>query len=233
MRYQTDSEEERERLERERIANIKKEDEEGKKSAVPSPGSTPSGRREKRGTGSDRERARGLKRPGSPNLSEASGTDASTRKKKLKSKHLSSSQPTPSVSRPMSPANVPGQVRKRPGAGSDTEAGVSDRDGGVMSDASRARKIKLKMSVSPPATSPPSRAVSPAPGIAGSAPSPTPAPTAFPSVQDIKNAIPSHGITIKDLMKIVAHPRERRGEFVNLVKEVAKMDKERNVLVLK
>ncbi|KAJ9634759.1 transcription factor IIF subunit tfg1 [Knufia peltigerae] len=229
----TDSEEERERLERERIANIKKEDEDGKKSAVPSPGGTPSGRREKKGTGSDRERARGLKRPGSPNLSEASGTDASTRKKKLKSKHLSSSQPTPSVSRPMSPANVPGQVRKRTGAGSDTEAGMSDRDGGVMSDASRTRKIKLKMSASPPATSPSSRAVSPAPGIAGGAPSPTSAPTAFPSVQDIKNAIPSHGITIKDLMKIVAHPKERRGEFVNLVKEVAKMDKERNVLVLK
>jgi hypothetical protein len=52
-------------------------------------------------------------------------------------------------------------------------------------------------------------------------------------VQDIKSAIPESGIAIKDLMKIVAHPKERRAEFVNLVKEVARIDKERNVLVLK
>ncbi|KAK5443518.1 transcription factor IIF subunit tfg1 [Exophiala xenobiotica] len=239
----TDSEEERERLERERITNIKKEDEDGKKSAVPSPGGgTPSGRKEKKGgTGSDRERARGVKRPGSPNLSEASGTDASTRKKKHKSNHLSSTQPTPAVSRPMSPANVPSssapndRIRKRvAGAGSDTDANMSDRDGGIMSDGSRARKIKLKMTVSPAASSPPSRTASPAPGARSPlAPASPPPPTAFPSVQDIKSAIPESGIAIKDLMKIVAHPKERRAEFVNLVKEVARIDKERNVLVLK
>ncbi|EXJ82379.1 hypothetical protein A1O3_06192 [Capronia epimyces CBS 606.96] len=250
----TDSEEERERLERERIANIKKEEEEaeGKKSALPSSGTnSPSGRKEKRaGTASDREggmkkssSSRSLKRPGSPNLSEASGTDASTRKK-LKSRHISSVQPTPGQSRPMSPADVlePSaalKARRRAagsGAGSDTDTMLSD--GGVMSDASRARRLKLKMSVSPPATGrstpqPSSRAGSPAPRGAPSPIQQPMSPTVFPSVQDIKNAIPSQGIAIKDLMKVVAHPKDRRADFVALVREVARMDKERGVLVLK
>ncbi|KIV83618.1 hypothetical protein PV11_05631 [Exophiala sideris] len=246
----TEDEEERERIERERQENLKKEEEEGKKSTLPSSGNnTPSGRKEKKaGTGSDRERvtSRSLKRPGSPNLSEGSGTDASTRRKKLKSKHMSSTQPTPGPSRPMSPANAPPsssapgildpKIRKRTGgAGSDTDAGMSDRDGGAMSDGSRtARRLKLKMSASPPGTNPPSRTASPAPGGPRGALSPgASSPTAFPSVQEIKNAIPTQGIAIKDLMKIVAHPKERRAEFVNLVKEVARMDKERGVLVLK
>lgn len=108
---------------------------------------------------------------------------------------------------------------------------MSDRDGGAMSDSSPPRKLKLKMSVSPPATTASSRTASPAPR---GAPSPGAlSPTAFPSVQDIKDAIPARGIAIKDLMKIVAHPKERRADFVTLVKEVARMDKERNVLVLK
>ena len=122
--------------------------------------------------------SRSLKRPGSPNLSDASGTDASTRKKKHKSKHLASTQPTPGPSRPMSPANVPpnssapqnldpssaavNKVRRRvagSNAGSDTDNVLSDRDGGAMSDASRARqRLKLKMSASPP------------PGVGGTAP---------------------------------------------------------------
>jgi transcription initiation factor TFIIF subunit alpha len=198
--------------------------------------------------------SRSLKRPGSPNLSDASGTDASTRKKKLKSKHLPSTQPTPSHSRPMSPANVglpsasaplQGQSvaalkhRKRGGvgrAGSDTESVLSD--GAAMSDGSRstARRLKLKMSVSPPATQPPSRAASPGPARSAPSPGGPGSPNAtvqFPSVQDIKSAIPVSGITIKDLMKVVAHPKERRADFVSLVKEVARMDKERGVLVLK
>lgn len=254
---QTDSEEERERLERERIANIKREEHEAeiKKSAISSSGTnTPSGRKEKRG--SDREAgsikksssSRSLKRPGSPNLSEASGTDASSRKKKLKSKHLPSTQPTPGGSRPMSPGNVPPsssaphtldpaaalKARKRLGAGvagSDTDTMLSDRDGGAMSDGSRKQRIRLKMSASPPPTTgtgtqPSSRAASPTP-------TPAVSPMAFPSVQDIKNAIPTEGISIKDLMKVVAHPKERREEFVKLVRGVARMDKDRGVLMLK
>ncbi|OAL36679.1 hypothetical protein AYO20_04011 [Fonsecaea nubica] len=257
----TDSEEERERIERERLANIKKEeDAEAKKSALSSGANTPSGRKEKRA--SDREdeggmkkstSTRSLKRPGSPNLSDASGTDVSTRKKKLKSKHLASSQPTPGHSRPMSPVNFPPsssapqtldplaalKARKRAtgsvGAGSDT-----DTDAAAMSDSSRARRLKLKMSTSPPpsgaagtaspAAQPSSRAASPTPVSAGGS---IPRPVAFPSAQDIKNAIPPQGITVKDLMKVVAHPKDKQKEFVALVKEVASYDKERGVLLPK
>ncbi|KAL2433835.1 hypothetical protein ABEF95_010959 [Exophiala dermatitidis] len=260
----TDSEEERERLERERIANLKKEEEEaeaeGKKSALSSSGAnTPSGRKEKKGGSfaSDREdglkksaSSKSLKRPGSPNLSDASGTDASTRKKKLKSRHVSSAQPTSGQSRPMSPADLSTlepsaalKMRRRGGAGSDTDTVMSDRDGGAMSDASRAQRLKLKVSVSPPGTGrstpqPGSRVGSPAPGgprpaagpgtPQGSEPS-----TGFPSVQDVRNAIPPQGIGIRDLIKAVEHPRERRNDFINLVKEVARIDKDRGVLVLR
>ncbi|OAP54703.1 hypothetical protein AYL99_11151 [Fonsecaea erecta] len=260
----TDSEEERERIERERLANVKKEEEaEAKKSALSSGANTPSGRKEKKG--SDREdeggmkkstSTRSLKRPGSPNLSDASGTDVSSRKKKLKSKHLPSSQPTPGHSRPMSPVNVPPsssapqtldplaalKARKRAGAASPIGAGSdTDTDAAAMSDSSRAqRRLKLKMSASPPPTgaagtaSPPaqpsSRAASPTPVSAGGS---VPRPVAFPSAQDIKNAIPPQGITVKDLMKVVAHPKDKQKEFVALVKEVASYDKERGVLLPK
>ncbi|EXJ69189.1 uncharacterized protein A1O5_07225 [Cladophialophora psammophila CBS 110553] len=259
----TDSEEERERIERERLANVKKEEEaEAKKSALSSGANTPSGRKEKRG--SDREdeggmkkstSSRSLKRPGSPNLSDASGTDVSTRKKKIKSRHLPSSQPTPGHSRPMSPVNVlpsssaPQTLdplaalkgRKRGGATSPVGAGSdTDTDAAGMSDSSRARRLNLKMSASPPSTGAPgtaspqgqpsSRAASPTPV---SAPGSAPRPVAFPSAQDIKNAIPPQGITIRDLMKVVAHPKDKQKDFVALVKEVASYDKERGVLLPK
>ncbi|KIV97444.1 hypothetical protein PV10_01196 [Exophiala mesophila] len=253
----TDSEEERERIERERLENIKREEDAANKSGLNSGANTPSGRKEKHATSSDREgsgikksaSSRTLKRPGSPNLSDASGTDASTRKKKIKSKHLSSTQPTPSVSRPMSPANVPSssapggldpnRIRQRgrggAGAGSDTDNVASDREGGAMSDASRARqKLKLKMSASPPpgggtsTPQPSSRAGSPA-----RSPSAMIGVTELPSKDEIRKAIPQGGIAIKDLMKVVAHPKDRRAEFVALVKEVARMDQVSRLLVLK
>src|SRR3954468_10917878 len=87
--FQTDSEEER-RVEEEKKANREKA-EADKKSGISSNGTnTPSGRKEKHGgIDSDRDAAmkksgstKSLKRPGSPNLSDASGTDASVRKKK-------------------------------------------------------------------------------------------------------------------------------------------------------
>src|SRR5437764_15494511 len=83
--FQTDSEEERQRVEEEKKANREKA-EADKKSGISSTGTnTPSGRKEKHPSiDSDRDAAmkksssaKILKRPGSPNLSEASGTDAS------------------------------------------------------------------------------------------------------------------------------------------------------------
>lgn len=187
---------------------------------------------------------RSLKRPGSPNLSDASGTDASTtHKKKHKSKHLSSTRPTPGPSRPMSPANVPpggsaaqnldpssaalSKVRRRmagSNAGSDTDK--SDRDGGAMSDGSLARqRLKWKVSASLP------------PGVAGTtspqstsragSPAAPKSPQELPSAQEIKNAIPPEGMHIKDLMRTVAHPKEQRAAFVALMRSVARLDKEK------
>ena len=149
----------------------------------------------------------------------------------------------------MSPANVPSssapggldpnRIRQRgrggAGAGSDTDNVASDREGGAMSDASRARqKLKLKMSASPPpgggtsTPQPSSRAGSPA-----RSPSAMIGVTELPSKDEIRKAIPHGGIAIKDLMKVVAHPKDRRAEFVALVKEVARMDQVSRLLVLK
>ena len=237
----TDTDEEEERLERERLANKQKEEDEARKSNLPSSGTnTPSGRKEKRDT--DREdggvkksvSSRSLKRPASPNGSDASGTDASLRRKKVKSRHLSSTQPTPGHSRPGSPANVPSssapgtldpsaaKVRRRgvagSPAGSDTET-----DGAAMSDASRARRIRLNVGGSPPAPS--SRAASPA-----LVPAAAPRLIAFPSEQDIRNAIPPEGISVKHLLKVIPHPPGRKAEFVSLVKAITRLDKEKGIL---
>jgi hypothetical protein len=236
---QTDTDEEAERLERE--ANLKKEEDEARKSNLPSSGTnTPSGRKEKRA--SDREdpggmkkstSSRSLKRPASPYGSDASGTDASTRKKKLKSKHISSKQPTPIHSRPGSPANVPSSstfdpavasVRRRGGAGSPAGSDT-ETDGAAMSDASRARRLKLNVGGSPPAQTI-SRQGSPTP-------TPTAAPRVitFPSEQDIRNAIPEGGISVKDLLRAVPHPPEMKQDFVNLVKTITRIDRAKGLLL--
>ena len=237
----TDTDEEEERLERERLANKQKDEDEARKSNLPSSGTnTPSGRKEKRDT--DREdgggkksvSSRPLKRPASPNGSDASGTDASTRRKKVKSRHLSSTQPTPGHSRPGSPANVPSssapgtldpsaaKMRRRGGAGSPAGSDT-ETDGAAMSDASRARRIKLNVGGSPPAPS--SRAASPTP-----VPAAAPRPIAFPSEQDIRNAIPPEGISVKHLIRVIPHPPDRKAEFVNLVKAVTRLDKEKGII---
>lgn len=150
----------------------------------------------------------------------------------------------------MSPANVPSssapsgldpnsaRIRQRgragPGAGSDTDNIASDREGGAMSDASRARqKLKLKMSASPP----PGGTSTPQPSSRAGSPARSPGAlavvTELPSKDEIRKAIPQGGIAIKDLMKVVAHPKDRRAEFVALVKEVARMDQVSRLLVLK
>lgn len=193
--------------------------------------------------------SRSLKRRASLNGSDASGTDASIRRKKHKSKHLSSTQPTPGHSRPGSPANVPpsssaphtldpssARVHRRGGAGSDTET-----DGAAMSDASRAQRRQQRLNIArgsgstpgsgpgtaSPAAQPSSRAGSPAPVLGA------PRVIPFPSAQDIKNAIPPDGISVKDLVRIVPHPADKKKEFVTLVKEITRLDKERGLLLPK
>jgi len=179
-----------------------------------------------------------LKRPGSPNLSDASATDSSTRKKS-KHRHLSSTQPTPQPSRPISPAppssSAPDQgklVKKRksmaPGsAGSDAEAAAySD---GAMSDGSKvAKRIKLNPPIASGSKSPPeggSRAASPS-RLAGPASTPTTpsASLAFPSAAEIAAAIPDEGVSTTKIMNMFkSRMQGRTQEFTNLVKEVGKL----------
>lgn len=238
-------------MEREKQENIKKEEAEtGKISGLASGAITPSGI--KGGTGSDREggmkkssSSKTLKRPGSPNLSDASGTDTSGRKKH-KSRHPPSSQPTPGISRPHSPANVPSSsapgVRIRTGRpGSDTDmGGVSDREGAATSDGERRR---LKLRVGSPGTS---RQGSPsvgqtAAGTSISRPNST-APTdsaaeppPFPTVETIRAEINKPGgATPKDMLLLVRHqPEHKKKEFVTLIQSVARLNKETKCLEMK
>ena len=202
-----------------------------------------------------------LKRPGSPNLSDASGTDVSVRKKK-KHHHPSSSQTTPQPSRPISPANVPSSsapassldpskpMKKRksiaPGsrAGSDMETAAYS-DGGAMSDGSKtSKRIKLNVSAqgvkSPPTLTPQggSRAASPKPS-ATSAPAAAAAaaaspPLPFPTAQEIFHAIPANGISSSELLRQFKNRTvDRRVEFFDIVKSVARLDKTTKVLMPK
>ncbi|KAL2215257.1 hypothetical protein M432DRAFT_144826 [Thermoascus aurantiacus ATCC 26904] len=236
-----DTEEERLREEERRAEEERLRKEKGKESDKNSGTSTkgsntPSGRPKhtdplKKTTGPPR------KRPGSPNLSDASGTDTS--RKKAKSQHVSS-QPTPQPgSRPMSPApssSVPvGTKRVRnvgAGSGSDVEGGAAS--GGEMSESGKSKKLKLN----PPAASSQngtpqgSRTGSPAPlaskGVTGSrasspeggtavkgqqtrvsTPAPAGQPSNFPTPAEIHAAIPPTGILSSDLLKIF---RPRIGE---------------------
>lgn len=126
---------------------------------------TPSGRPSKHHLPSTKPSS-SLKRPGSPNISEASGNESS--RKKHKKNGVSSSQTIQAPSRPTSPSLVPpnssapgaGIKRPRSNAGSGSE-GEAAGSGGEMSDGAR-RRIKLKLS-QPSANGTParSRAVSP------------------------------------------------------------------------
>jgi transcription initiation factor TFIIF subunit alpha len=231
----TDSEEERQRLEAQKLANVKKEEDasEGKASRLPSGANTPSGRKEKHaGTASDREggkRSRPPKRPGSPNLSDASGTDASVARKKKKTKHIPSSQPTPGPSRPRSPDNTsldPSSAATRPPRSLSfaSQTAGSDTDGGAMSDGTKQR-IRLKVGsassnnvnqqpvVKPePRTSPPTSRTS----------SPPPAPRALLTAEEVRALIPPAGIPSKDFMTKAGITKERLQLMMPVIREVAR-----------
>lgn len=70
------------------------------------------------------------------------------------------------------------------------------------------------------------------PSLAASSPAPAaPRTIAFPSEQDIKNALPAEGISVLEFLRAIAHPRERRHEFLSLVKTVARMDLKKGLLL--
>ncbi|KAL3457638.1 hypothetical protein BJX64DRAFT_295830 [Aspergillus heterothallicus] len=149
----------------------KTEEEKNKKeSAASSKGNTtPSGRPKHTDLSKKAAAGASRKRLGSPNVSDASGTDTS--RKKGKNRHSpsqSSAQPGP---RPMSPvsSSIPaGKKRVRnilPGAGSASDVDGAAGSGGEMSESGKSKKLKLNPpSVTSQGDTPQgSRAASPAP----------------------------------------------------------------------
>ncbi|KAH1284489.1 hypothetical protein KXX16_008220 [Aspergillus fumigatus] len=256
--YSDDESSDDSEAERLREEERKAEEDKNKKDSAPSTRGnvTPSGRPKhteplKKGPG-----AASRKRLGSPNVSDASGTDTS--RKKAKSKH--SSQPTPQpTSRALSPTAPPGQVGKKrirnvAGAGSVSDADGGAASGGEMSESGKIKKLKLN----PPAatsqggTPQGSRAGSPTPigskGLAASrASSPeslrgqariaTPVPSgtlSFPTPAEIHAAIPQTGILSSDLLKIfrprIGESKENHRKFIAIVKDVGVYGKEDRLL---
>ncbi|KAF2178786.1 Rap30/74 interaction domain-containing protein [Zopfia rhizophila CBS 207.26] len=135
------------------------------------------------------------KRPGSPNLSEASGNESS--RKKHKKKHLDSSRKTSLVH--LAGANE--SSRRAANSGSDSE----------LTDAGKKKhKLKVKLGTSPTGTPSGSRAGSPAASQmngsrAGSPVASTAVPVSssnFPSASEIYNSLPPEGIEIQPLMAL-------------------------------
>jgi transcription initiation factor TFIIF subunit alpha len=190
---------------------------------------TPSSRKEKQGESRDTLRVNLMKRPGSPNLSEASGNESS-RVKRVKIKKTGTSTP-----RPGDPRREGGQSRQASflgtaGSGSDTDA--------------RTGNPRIRLTLSQRGSRGPSpsgsRAASPPPGRTGSgARSPgsaTPVPSSqappaggFPTAEEIAKHIPQDGISIKVLIDIFKSriPKMQAQAFIGEAKKVARQDKDR------
>ncbi|KAF2153296.1 Rap30/74 interaction domain-containing protein [Myriangium duriaei CBS 260.36] len=215
--------------------DIKKEDEKtasvnGEKlvSGASSVGTnTPSGRTEKHGDPLRASQLAGssLKRPGSPNLSEASGSESSRKRIKKEANGQLSRPMSPSIpggKGPMSPSSL--NRRRGAGSGSDTEASGTERSRPKI-------RITSSRDASPGGSTPVSRAGSPPPRSAGAA-TPTSAgglaavPPGFPSADEVRAAIPPNGISITDLIRRfrgqIPRTTEANAAFITLVKKVGR-----------
>ncbi|KAL4801746.1 hypothetical protein BDV18DRAFT_69462 [Aspergillus unguis] len=199
------------------------------------------------------------KRLGSPNASDASGTDTSRKKgKNRQSLTQTSAQPG---SRPMSPmaSSVPANKKRVrntiSGVGSASDVDGAAASAGEMSENGKSKKLKLNPpSMTPPGATPQrSRAGSPNSvtgrnfsGSRASSPDsmrghirvPTPNPStpvqSFPSPAEIHAAIPASGILSTDLLKIfrprIGDSRENHRRFIAIVKDVGVYGKEDRLL---
>ncbi|EMC92944.1 hypothetical protein BAUCODRAFT_159657 [Baudoinia panamericana UAMH 10762] len=196
-----DSEEERERLEEERKKEeAQKAAQNGDKSGTSSRGNnTPNGRQEKR-----------LKRDAE--LSELSGNESSRKKTKL-----NGTVTAPNGARSLSPDGA--AARRIPsgyGSGSDT-------------DTSRAGRPRPKHNTSPPGSphdGTPNRSPAGSPtGSRAGSPGAPPAPGPFPTLDEVKAAVPDEGITIPELIvKFKPRLAGKAQDFIAMVKQVGKQD---------
>ncbi|KAK5125740.1 hypothetical protein LTR85_012014 [Meristemomyces frigidus] len=199
-----DSEEEREREEEERK---KKEEEEARTASQANGGTsgastngtnTPTGRSEKRPT-------LGVSLKRDAELSELSGNESSRKKAKLNGSGV------PHGARALSP-DAAKRIPSGYGSGSDT-------------DTSRAGRTKLRLKNSPPG-SPHERTPNISrPGSPSGSRAQSPAPRPFPSLEEVKAAIPAEGVAIGDLVKsFKTRLGGRNGDFIALVKQAGKQD---------
>ncbi|PSN71849.1 Rap30/74 interaction domain-containing protein, partial [Corynespora cassiicola Philippines] len=156
------------------------------------------------------------KRPGSPNLSDASGNESSRKKHKKKHDKLKSS------------------ALKGAASGSESE----------MTDAGKSKKHKLKVRLggaSPGGSPGGSRAGSPAATQANGSRAGSPAApgsaihkleTRLPSAQEIYDALPAGGMTIQSLITTFKDRVDKSNTqlFIRLVKAVSSFDKQRSWL---
>ena len=214
-----DSEEERERLEEERKEEAKKAALlNGDKSGASSKGTnTPNGRSEKKAIPS-------LKRDAE--LSELSGNESSRKKAKgSNGRAMSPNGPTGAraLSRKSSPKPmINSQHAYPPSADSARRGGYGS---GSETDTSRAggRPKTLKLKNSPPG-SPKDRSRTGTPSATGGTATPQ---IPFPTLDEVRAAIPADGIPIKDLVTVFRARivgTEQTKQFISLVKEAGTQD---------
>ena len=245
-----DSDEERERLEKER-----KEKEErdklqvnGDKSGASTKGTnTPTGRSEKRDPSrTNAMLGASLKRPGSPNLSEASGNESSRKKAKGVNGRATSLN-LPNGARSLSRkftlillvlVDMIANDLTADAASNIQRTGTGGYGSGSETDTSRAGRPKIRLKASPPGSpqdkSPNgSRAVSPAasraqsPNRVSTPPQRTATPpVTLPTLEEIKAKIPAEGITVKELTDSFKGRVSKPGmtTFIGLVKQAGKQD---------
>ncbi|KAL4880513.1 hypothetical protein BJY04DRAFT_191482 [Aspergillus karnatakaensis] len=238
----------------------KAEEEKNKKDSSTSTkgNTTPSGRPKHTDPSKKVTLAPSRKRLGSPNMSDASGTDSSRRKGK--NKNPSSQASNQPASRPMSPVAMSIQTSKKrvrntlPGAGSASDVDGAAGSGGEMSETGKSKKLKLNppSMISQGDTPQSSRAGSPASaagktftGSRASSPESlrgqnrisTPGSSSsqdFPTPAEIHAAIPATGIGSSDLLRIfrprIGESRENHRKFIAIVKDVGVYWKEDKLL---
>ncbi|EUC28724.1 hypothetical protein COCCADRAFT_108365 [Bipolaris zeicola 26-R-13] len=214
----TDSETERQQAKEE--AEKKAAEQNGK---APEAGNVPSGASTKgSNTPSGNHKpgeSKSKKRPGSPNLSEASGNESS--RKKHKKKHH---EKLADGSRKSTLGNLKGA-----GSGSDSEM----TDAGKKRKKEKKEKNRIMLGGSPAGTPGASRAGSPAAnGSRAGSPSAGPSKPSLPSAKEIYESLPPQGMNIQNLiLKFKGRVDKSNTQvFIKLVKAVSRFDKAKSWL---